>query len=75
LNENSTFGTRTSLDGEDNTLAFTATALGRFMKTKLTMPSEITVFEPDNRFDNTLTRFDQTIDDVGAPITFDDTTP
>jgi len=75
LNENSTFGTRTSLDGEDNTLAFTATELGRFMKTKLTMPSEITVFEPDNRFDNTLTRFDQTIDDVGTPITFDDTTP
>jgi hypothetical protein len=75
LTENSTFGTRTSLDGEDNTFAFTATDLGRLVKTKLTMPSEITVFEPANQFDNTLVRFDQTIDDIGANITFDDTTP
>jgi len=75
LTENSTFGTRTSLDGEDNTFAFTATDLGRLVKTKLTMPSEITVFEPANQFDNTLIRFDQTIDDIGANITFDDTTP
>ena len=75
LTENTTFGTRTSLDGEDNTLTFTATDLGRLVKTKLTIPSEITVFEPSNEFSNTLIRFDQTIDDIGANITFDDTTP
>jgi hypothetical protein len=69
LTENSTFGTRTSLDGEDNTLAFTATELGRFMKTKLTIPCEIFEITPQNSFDNTKTFFDNNTE------TFDDTTP
>jgi hypothetical protein len=75
LTENTTFGTRTSLDGEDNTLAFTATDLGRLVKTKLTIPSEIFIILPLNEFDNTIVTFDQTIDSDSNPITFDDTTP
>jgi hypothetical protein len=75
LSKNVTFGTRSSLDGTDNTLAFTATDLGRFMKTKLTIPCEVFFITPDNSFDNTLTTFDQTLDANGNPITFDDTTP
>ena len=75
LNANVTFGTRSSLDGIDNTLLFCSTDLGRLIKTKLTIPAEITTFTPQNQFDNTLITFDQTIDDTGAPITFDDTTP
>ena len=43
LSNNVTFGTRTSLDGQDNTLLFVSTELGRFIKTKLTMPAEITI--------------------------------
>jgi hypothetical protein len=43
LSNNVTFGTRTSLDGQDNTLSFVSTELGRFIKTKLTMPAEITI--------------------------------
>lgn len=43
LSKNVTFGTRSSLDGSDNTLAFTSTDLGRSMKTKLTMPAEVTI--------------------------------
>jgi hypothetical protein len=69
LNNNLTFGTRTSFDGQDNTLLFCSTQLGRVIKTKLTMPSEITQITPDNSFDNLLTFFDSNIQ------TFDDTTP
>ena len=43
LSKNVTFGTRSSLDGSDNTLAFTSNDLGRSMKTKLTMPAEVTI--------------------------------
>jgi hypothetical protein len=75
LSANVTFGTRTSLNGQDNTLLFCSTDLGRFIKTKLTIPSEVFIISPFNEFDNTLTRFDQTIDGDGNPITFDDTTP
>jgi hypothetical protein len=39
------------------------------------MPSEIFIISPFNQFDNTPTKFDQTIDTDGNPITFDDTTP
>ncbi len=53
----------------------TTNELGRFIKTKLTIPAEILSFEPENQFDNTGIRFDQTIDNDGNPITFDDTTP
>jgi hypothetical protein len=69
LNNNLTFGTRTSFDGQDNTLLFCSTQLGRVIKTKLTMPSEIIQVTPDNSFDNLLTFFDSNIQ------TFDDTTP
>ena len=75
LNNNVTFGTRTSLDGQENTLLFCSTQLGRFIKTKLTMPAEIALIAPRNQFDNTITTFDQTLDNDGNPITFDDTTP
>ena len=75
LNANVTFGTRSSLDGQDNTLLFCSTELGRFIKTKLTIPSEIFIIAPFNQFDNTPTTFDQLIDTNGNPITFDDTTP
>jgi hypothetical protein len=43
LSNNVTFGTKTSLDGNDNTLLFCSSDLGRGIKTKLTMPSEITI--------------------------------
>jgi hypothetical protein len=75
LSANLTFGTRSSLDGQENTLLFSSTDLGRLVKTKLTIPAEIFPISPVNRFDNTLTRFDQLIDNDGNPITFDDTTP
>ena len=75
LSANVTFGTRSSLDGQDNTLLFSSTDTGRFVKTKLTIPAEIFTISPVNRFDNTLTTFDQLIDNDGNPITFDDTTP
>jgi hypothetical protein len=75
LNANVTFGTKSSFDGQDNTLLFSSTDLGRFIKTKLTIPAEIISFEPENQFDNTGIRFDQTIDNDGNPITFDDITP
>jgi len=69
LSKNVTFGTRTSFDGQDNTLLFCSTELGRLIKTKLTIPAEIFIIEPLNQFDNTLTFFDSNIG------TFDDTTP
>jgi hypothetical protein len=69
LNNNLTFGTRTSFDGQDNTLLFCSTQLGRVIKTKLTMPSEIIQVTPDNSFDNLLTFFDSNVQK------FDDTTP
>jgi hypothetical protein len=75
LSNNVTFGTRTSLDGQDNTLLFCSTDLGRFIKTKLTMPAEISIILPFNQFDNTVVKFDQTLDSDGNPITFDDATP
>ena len=75
LTNNLTFGTNTSLDGEDNTLAFASTDLGRLIKTKLTIPAEVMIISPQNVFDNTLTTFDQLLDGDGNPITFDDTTP
>jgi hypothetical protein len=43
LSNNVTFGTKTSFDGNDNTLLFCSDDLGRSIKTKLTMPSEITI--------------------------------
>ena len=75
LGSNLTFGTRSSLDGQDNTFLFCSTELGRLVKTKLTIPCEIFIISPFNQFDNTPTKFDQTIDSDGNPITFDDTTP
>jgi hypothetical protein len=39
------------------------------------MPAEIALIAPRNQFDNTITTFDQTLDNDGNPITFDDTTP
>jgi hypothetical protein len=75
LGNNVTFGTQSSLDGQDNTLLFCSTELGRFIKTKLSMPSEIFIIAPFNQFDNTVVKFDQTIDSDSNPITFDDTTP
>jgi hypothetical protein len=75
LSNNVTFGTRTTLDGIDNTLLFCSTELGRKIKTKLNIPAEIALIAPRNQFDNTLTTFDQTLDADGNPITFDDTTP
>lgn len=42
LSNNVTFGTKTSLDGNDNTFLFCSSDLGRGIKTKLTMPAEIT---------------------------------
>ena len=75
IGSNLTFGTRSSLDGQDNTFLLCSTELGRLVKTKLTIPSEIFIISPFNQFDNTPTRFDQTIDTDGNPITFDDTTP
>ena len=69
LSNNFTFGTRTSFDGQDNTLLFCSTQLGRVIKTKLTIPSEIVLITPDNSFDNLLTFFDSNVH------TFDDTTP
>ena len=75
MGNNVTFGTQSSLDGQDNTFLFCSTELGRLIKTKLTMPSEIYIIAPFNQFDNTVVTFDQTIDTDGNPITFDDTTP
>ncbi len=69
LSNNFTFGTKTSFDGQDNTLLFCSTQLGRVIKTKLTIPSEIIQVTPDNSFDNLLTFFDSNVH------TFDDTTP
>lgn len=43
LSSNVTFGTRSSFDGTDNTLLFGSTDKGRLIKTKLTMPAEITI--------------------------------
>ena len=43
LSNNLTFGTKTSLDGNDNTLLFCSSDLGRGIKTKLTMPAKITI--------------------------------
>lgn len=42
LSNNVTFGTKTTFDGIDNTLLFSSSDLGRGIKTKLTMPAEIT---------------------------------
>ena len=75
LSKNVTFGTRSSLNGSDNTLFLGSTDRGRLVKTRLTMPAEFFFIVPKNQFDNTLTSFDQLIDNDGNPITFDDTTP
>jgi hypothetical protein len=75
LSKNVTFGTRSSLDGSDNTLLLGSTDRGRLVKTRLTMPAEFLFIVPRNQFDNTLISFDQLIDNDGNPITFDDTTP
>ena len=42
LSNNVTFGTKSSLDGLDNTLLLCSSDLGRGIKTKLTIPAEIT---------------------------------
>jgi hypothetical protein len=39
------------------------------------MPAEISIILPFNQFDNTVVKFDQTLDSDGNPITFDDATP
>jgi len=75
LSTNVTFGTRSSLNGTDNTLLFGSTDRGRMVKTKLTMPADIVLISPANIFDNNVTTFDQILDNDGNPITFDDTTP
>ncbi len=75
LSKNVTFGTRSSFDGIDNTLLFGSTDRGRLVKTKLTMPADIVLVSPANIFDNSVTTFDQILDNDGNPITFDDTTP
>ncbi len=64
LSNNVTFGTRTSFDGQDNTLLFVSTELGRFIKTKLTMPAEVGLIQNDS-FDE----IKETFDDI--TITFD----
>jgi len=43
LSKNVTFGTNTSYDGQDNTLYFCSSPITRGIKTKLTMPAEITI--------------------------------
>jgi len=75
LSKNVTFGTKTALDGNDNTLLLCSTQDGRGVKTKLTMPCEIAIITPKNQFSNTLTTFDATVDNDSTLITFDDTTP
>jgi len=76
LSNNVTFGTRSSLDGLDNTLLFCSTDLGRGIKTKLSIPAEVTLATPQNSFDNSFVTFDQLVEDDGSTlITFDDTTP
>jgi len=75
LSKNVTFGTRSSLDGSDNTLLLGSTDRGRLVKTRLTMPAEISLTFPLNQFDNTKRTFDQTVDSSSTLITFDDTTP
>ena len=75
LSKNVTFGTRSSFDGIDNTLLFCSTDLGRLIKTRLTIPAEITEISPLNQFDNTQVTFDQIVDTSSTLITFDDTTP
>jgi len=75
LSKNVTFGTRSSLDGSDNTLLLGSTDRGRLVKTRLTMPAEISLAFPLNQFDNTKRTFDQTVDSSSTLITFDDTTP
>ena len=75
LSKNVTFGTKTALDGNDNTLLLCSNADGRGVKTKLTMPCEFAIITPKNQFSNTLTTFDATIDNDSSAITFDDTTP
>jgi hypothetical protein len=75
LGNNLTFGTKTILDGNDNTLLFCSTETGRKIKTKLSIPAEVSIIAPFNQFDNTVVKFDQTLDTDGNPITFDDATP
>jgi hypothetical protein len=75
LGNNLTFGTKTILDGIDNTLLFCSTETGRKIKTKLSIPAEVFIIAPFNQFDNTVVKFDQTLDTDGNPITFDDATP
>jgi len=78
LGKNTTIGTRTILDHNDNTLLFCSTDLGRLVKTRLTMPAFITIIIPLNQFDNSLVTFDQLNDGYNPSnptITFDDTTP
>jgi hypothetical protein len=43
LSKNVTFGTNSTLDGQDNTFLFCSSDLGRAIKTRLTIPSEITI--------------------------------
>ena len=75
LSKNVTFGTRSSLNGSDNTLLLGSTDRGRLVKTRLTIPAEISLAFPLNQFDNTKRTFDQTVDSSSTLITFDDTTP
>ena len=75
LSKNVTFGTKTALDGNDNTLLLCSNDDGRGIKTKLTIPCEFAIITPKNQFSNTLTTFDATIDNDSSTITFDDTTP
>lgn len=43
LSKNVTFGTNSALDGQDNTFLLCSTISGRGIKTRLTIPSEITI--------------------------------
>ena len=51
------------------------TAIGNGSTITLTPSSSIALISPRNQFDNTITTFDQILDNDGNPITFDDTTP
>ena len=60
-------GTRTSLDGRGAIFLATSNKDGQLLKTNFAMPTQFAASQ--DRFDNTVTNFAQTI------LTFDDTTP
>lgn len=60
-------GTRTSLDGRGAIFLATSNKEGQLLKTNFAMPTQFAASQ--DRFDNTVTNFAQTV------LTFDDTTP